>query len=243
MYDQLPILLRLQEIDDRIDRLESRKAVVPQKLQALEAELAKYRERLQVKNGVLEELQKKRRSKDRQLSLHQSQMEKYKSQRLSIKSNKEYAALELEIGALAAEISAVEDEILELMISIDEADDELAAVRDEVKAQEDIFNKKKEELFSEIRELDQQIAEWVRKRGFFVDQIDAPLLSRYTSWRKRRGSSMVAVIEGQSCGGCHLTLPPQLINEVRKKEQLYTCNSCGRVLYWRDEEEVTKSEE
>jgi len=238
MYDQLAILLRLQEIDEEIDKLESEKAKVPVELRALEAELTKYRERFQAKSDALEELQKERRSKDRQLNVQQAQLEKYKSQRLSVKTNKEYDALESEIAELAGANSAIEDEILELMISIDEADDEIEVARNELKAQEDTFKKKRDESLSEVKKLDRQVAEWNKKRDGFLGQIDSALMSRYDNWRKRRGSSLVAVIEGESCGGCHLKLPPQLINEVRKKKELHTCNSCGRILYWKEEEEV-----
>ena len=39
MYDQLPILLQLQEVDGEIDRLESEKARIPIELKALESRL------------------------------------------------------------------------------------------------------------------------------------------------------------------------------------------------------------
>lgn len=236
MYDQLPILLQLQEIDDEIDKLGSRKARIPVELRALDAELAEYRQAFQVQTDALEELQKERRSKDRQLSVQQAQLEKYKSQRLSVKTNKEYDALESEIADLEEANSAIEDEILELMISIDEATDEIEVAENELKVQEDLLKKKRDESLSEVKKLDQQIAQWNKKRGGFLGKVDPALMSKYDNWRKRSGSSLVAVIEGQSCGGCHLKLPPQLINEVRKKKELHTCNSCGRILYWEDEE-------
>lgn len=236
MYDQLPILLQLQEIDSKIDKLENLKASEPTKLQALEAELTKFREIVQSKSNAVEELQKKRRSKDRQLSLQQAQIEKYKSQRHSVKTNKEYTALELEISELESACSAIEDEIIELMIAIDEANNELGLAKNELKNQEDIFRKRKEEILSEIEELDRQIAEWTALRKGFVGKIDPVLINRYNDWRKRRGSSLVAVIDGQACGSCHITLPPQLVNEVRKKEELHTCSNCGRILYWMDED-------
>jgi len=236
MYDQLPTLLQLQEIDGEIDRLENRKAKIPVEVQVLDAELAKYNEEFRAKSDAMEELQRNRRSKERQLGVQQGQLEKYKSQRLSVKTNKEYTALESEIAELEESNSAIEDEILELMISIDESADEMELSRDMLKAQEGKFKKSKSKFLSELKKLEQETDEWNKKRNHFLGEIHPALMSKYDSWRKRRGSSLVAVIEGQSCGGCHLTLPPQLINEVRKKEQLYTCNSCGRILYWKDEE-------
>ncbi len=235
MYEQLPILLQLQEIDSEIDKLESKKAEIPVELKRLDAELAKYREEFQAKNARLEELQRDRRSKDRQLSVQQDQLEKYKIQRLSVRTNKEYTALESEIADLEESNSTIEDEILELMISIDEATDELEAAKEELKAREDVLRKERGEYLSQIKELEKQITVWNERRHGFIGKVDPTLMSKYNSWRKRRGSSLVAVIEGQTCGGCHLKLPPQLINEVRKKKHLHTCNSCGRILYWEDQ--------
>ncbi len=238
MYDQLPILLQLQEIDDKIDKLESEKAIIPAELQALEAELEEHKSVFQTKSDVLEELQKERRSKDRQLDTQQAQLDRYKSQRLSVKTNKEYTALESEITDLEEANSSIEDEILELMISIDEASDEIEVARKELEIQEDVFKKKRGKFLSEVKKLDRQIAKWNKEREVFLEKISSTLMSRYNGWRERRGSSLVAVIAGQSCGGCYLRLPAQLINEVRKEQELHTCNSCGRILYWQDEDKV-----
>jgi len=243
MYDQLPIILQLQEIDGEIDRLKSEKQKIPIELQALEAELARHRERFQLESDKLEELKRERRSKERQLSIQQDKLEQYKSQRLSVRTNKEYTALESEIAELEESDSAIEDGILELMISIDEATDELEGAKHELDAQEGEFNRRREKLLSDLRNLDRQIAQWNEKRGGFLEKIGPALMRKYDDWRKRRGSSLVAVIHGQSCGGCHLTLPLQLINEVREKRKIYTCNSCGRILYWEEKGEQSESEE
>jgi len=243
MYDQLPVILQLQEIDGEIYKLDSEKKKIPIELQRLETELARHRDIFQLESDKLEELKKERRSKERQLSIQQDKLEQYKSQRLSVRTNKEYTALESEIAELEESNSAIEDEILEFMISIDEATDEIGGAKKELDAQEDKFKKRRRKILSDLKELDKQTAQWDEKRGDFLDKIGPTLMRKYDDWRERRRSSLVAVIYGQSCGGCHLTLPPQLINEVRKKREIYTCNSCGRILYWEDKSEQPESEE
>jgi len=240
MYDQLPILLQLQEIDDEIDKLEAEKAKIPAELEVLEAELTKHRTAFQGTSEGLEELQRQRRSKDRQLDTQQTQLEKYKSQRLSVKTNKEYTALESEIADLEMLNSNVEDEILEMMISIDESGDVIEVARKKLEAQEEVFEKKREEFLTEIRKQSRRIGRWNRKRKVFLEQISPAIMDRYDNWRNRRGTSLVAVIKGRSCGGCNLNLPLQLINEVRKAQELHVCNSCGRILYWQNEEDVVE---
>jgi len=41
---------------------------------------------------------------------------------------------------------------------------------------------------------------------------------------------MVSVI-GDACGACNINLPPQVINEIRLKQELIHCGSCARILY------------
>jgi uncharacterized protein len=236
MYDQLRTLLELQKIDSEIDKLETIKAVEPVKLRALEAELSKHREKTETKSKEIEELQKGQRELQRQLSVQQAKIDKYKAQRATVKTNKEYSALELEISESESSNSETEEEILKLMISLDKAEGELKLAQEEFRNQEDIFHKREEIIILEIKKLNRKIAKWSKKRTEFTSKINQSLITRYDNWRKRKKTDFIAVIEGKACGGCHLTLPPQLINEVRKKKELLNCNSCGRVLYWMEEE-------
>jgi len=238
MYDQLQLILELQKIDSEIDKLEHQKALEPAKLRALETELAKFKVKSDSKTKNVEELQKQKRDLDRKLIIQQEKINKYKSQRLAIKTNKEYTALELEISELELSNSETEEEIIKFMLDIDKSDEELESAKKELKSQENIFQKKKEKILSEVRALTKQIKEWEQKRNGFTVNITPSLMNKYNDWRKRKGSSLVAVIEGQTCGCCHLTLPAQLINEVRKKKDFYICNSCGRILYWIDEVKI-----
>ena len=34
------------------------------------------------------------------------------------------------------------------------------------------------------------------------------------------------------CIQCHMTLRPQLLQELKRGEKLMYCESCGRMLYW-----------
>lgn len=243
MYEQLPMLLGLQDVDNEIDKFKRQRDASPIKLKQLDIELQKYKEIYESKNKVLEEILKLRRDKERTQMLQQHQLQKYRAQQLTVKTNKEYTALEIEITELKEAISKTEDEILELMISADEATNEVQQAKEQLQLQERVIQAKKEEVLSEIKQLDDEIAKWMQKRQEYINKIDNALMERYNAWRKRRGSSLVSVITDQACGECHMTLPPQLINEVRKKERIYTCTNCGRILYWKEQEDVQEQKE
>ena len=41
--------------------------------------------------------------------------------------------------------------------------------------------------------------------------------------------------------GCHMTLPPQQVNEVLKGDKLNLCPTCQRILYYEAPEEEAES--
>ena len=41
----------------------------------------------------------------------------------------------------------------------------------------------------------------------------------------------VAEVKNGACGGCQLQLPPQLVAEVRRGDELMDCSYCHRILF------------
>jgi predicted nucleic acid-binding Zn-ribbon protein len=65
-------------------------------------------------------------------------------------------------------------------------------------------------------------------------RLDRQTLSIYERVRKGRGGqAVVRVSDGrQACSGCYKTLPPQRIQELKRQDQIITCQNCGRILIW-----------
>jgi predicted nucleic acid-binding Zn-ribbon protein len=42
----------------------------------------------------------------------------------------------------------------------------------------------------------------------------------------------VVAVWKEVCDGCHMSIPPQLYNELQKSNELITCPSCSRIIYW-----------
>jgi uncharacterized protein len=60
--------------------------------------------------------------------------------------------------------------------------------------------------------------------------------------RNKSGLGIVPVLNG-ICTGCHMILPGQFVNDVRKGEEILFCPYCSRILFHSDAEEDMKSEE
>jgi predicted nucleic acid-binding Zn-ribbon protein len=236
LSQQLATLYELQKVDTQIRRLEEQKKAIPDQIEQLSLEYEKYKQQLQDKEEELEAIQKELRSKNRTLETQQEQLKKYYTQRKSVKTEKEYNALEREINNLQKKNSILEDEILELLFSSDEVTEALKEHQKVHRAEKISYEKQKKDLLSASADCDRQIAEWTNKRSLYDNRIDSQLLTVYDEWRIRRGRSLLALVVGNTCGGCNMTIPPQTINEIHKREKLINCSSCSRILYLPEEQ-------
>ena len=72
-------------------------------------------------------------------------------------------------------------------------------------------------------------------REKFVRELDGEILSKYNLIRSRRNGIAIVEINSNTCGGCFMNLPPQLIIEIRKKNKIIQCPSCQRILIWNED--------
>ena len=71
-------------------------------------------------------------------------------------------------------------------------------------------------------------------RDSVAQSLDARLRSKYENVFKRRAGLAVVTIVNGTCSGCHMYVPPQTINEIRKSGVIHVCPSCQRILYVSD---------
>jgi predicted nucleic acid-binding Zn-ribbon protein len=103
------------------------------------------------------------------------------------------------------------------------------------------------DLLVKLQDLDMMISELeeVSKIGFevggkknieearteLVNQISRPLLYTYEKLRKRYKRAIVPV-KNHVCLGCFMRVPTSLSVRGREDTAVYTCEGCGRILYW-----------
>ena len=77
------------------------------------------------------------------------------------------------------------------------------------------------------------------KREKEASALQAVHLKRYTMLLGKRDGLAVVPVNDSVCQGCHMTLPPQQVNEVRKADKLNLCPTCQRILYIKLEQDET----
>lgn len=236
---QLSLLYELQQVEVKIKKLQEKKNQTPPKIKELESKFEEEKAALEQKKSGVEEAKVAQKSKTNLLQTQQEQLKKYQLQRFEIKTNKEYQALETEIAKLSDKNSALEDQILEDMFLIDKLNEEYK-LHQQIYAQKDKeHNQKKSELTSEVEATEAEISRWNKKRNESYKFIDKSLIDKYENWKRRTGTFLLSVItEENACSGCYITVPPQVINEIKKDIGIMTCTSCGRILYHQGHQET-----
>jgi predicted nucleic acid-binding Zn-ribbon protein len=235
MLKDLKQLLRLQALDSQIDERQDKKKEVPNRLLPFKEKVKEATEKLRKATGELEELQKQRRHEERELEARGLDLKKYQKQLYEVKDNKAYTALKEEIASTEEQNFQAEEKILEFLEEEEKKTGENKEVVQSLKKIKDILEKEEVGAKEEIKILDGEIARIEARRREVAQTIGADTLARYEKLRKGKEGLAIVLLEGSSCGGCHMSLPPQKVNEVKKGDKFITCDNCNRILCWPEE--------
>jgi predicted nucleic acid-binding Zn-ribbon protein len=176
--------------------------------------------------------QKSRRAREGEISAARDKISHYKDQSLQVKTNDQYRALLHEIEHQEAQIRLIEDQILGEMIESEslerklrEAEAKLAEERQQTQREVAVAEQRK-------REDEKELSQVRSERSSIQPRIAVDIYETYERIaRGRKGEAVVPVTDG-TCGACHVHLRPQVFSEVMSSDQLHTCESCGRILYY-----------
>jgi uncharacterized protein len=237
MLPDIENLLKLQDADKEIRRLQDEVAELPKRVAAIELKLAGTKAQMEKAQASVKADEASRRKFETAISDLRGKISKYRDQSLDVKTNEQYKALLHEIQFAEQEIAANEDKILELMVNADARDKEVKAAQAEMKAETAEIEKEKEEARQRTAEDEKQLTDWRGKRDQLRAGIDEDLLRHYERVSKFRGTGISEVLD-HKCMGCQVMLRPQTYNEVRTGQQTVMCDSCQRVLYFNPAHEL-----
>jgi len=242
MLPDIENLLKLQDADKEIRRLQDEVAELPKRVAAIEQKLAGTKAQLDKAQAAVKTDEAARRKYDTNIKDLREKISKYRDQSLAVKTNDQYKALLHEIQFAEKEISANEDKILELMVNADARDKEVKAAQAELKEETAEIEKEKEQARQRTAEDEKLLAEWRGKRDQLRAGIREDLLRHYERVSKFRGSG-ISEVRDHKCMACQVILRPQTYNEVRSGTETVVCDSCQRILYFNPKEELVEKKE
>ncbi len=230
MQESLRALLELQKTDQDLHELEQFKVDIPNQLKSMESAQSEAEARLSDQETKVSDIDKDRRQHERDLQAAQEQVKKYQGQLYSVKTNKEYDALQAEIQAQKNRISELEDAILQMISEAETEQETLETIRGETESLIERFSEERTALESRLSAVDEDVAVKMDERKRMAMRVENPVLKVYDRIRRNlRGMTVVPLKKG-ACSGCFHIIPLQVIMQIRQGQRLVSCESCGRIL-------------
>jgi predicted nucleic acid-binding Zn-ribbon protein len=228
----LEVLLKIQELDSKMDEIESSKADIPKQLGGQQAALAAAQAALLVVKKSGDESLKNRKLQELELAAKVQDIKKLQEQQYTVKDNNSYAAIKHEIQTRSEEAGKMEVIIITAMIEEDNHKNKLAESNSAIKREEDKLKQLEAKCIEDGKSLDKDIEAVRKQREAETSKLEnIALLKKYEEIRAGAGGKGIAKIEGTSCQCCFMNLRPQEAIEVKKYEKVIFCESCGRMLY------------
>lgn len=238
MNQNLSPLIELQKLDLRIMEITEQRRRIPERLHAVEAPLREAKQSLQDTSGAVEASVKERRSHEKDVEAQDAHTDKMRARLSELKTNKEYQAHLFELQMANKKKSEIEDKVLACMEKIEQLQVAAKEAEEKVRVAEQAFNKEKHVLDELDRKLSSELAELEGQQRERSAKVEPALLARYAKLKASRKDQPLAAIQRGMCSGCRLQIPPQLIAEVKRSQDLHTCPYCHRMLYWDGEAQV-----
>ena len=225
-------LYRLQTIDLEIDESTRRLKEVKAVLEGNE-ELQRVRQALQDGEKTLSQQRTRLRDQELEMRSLANKIASVEDRLYSgrIKNPKELANRQDEVQYLKRRKDGLEDQVLEAMIEVEESEASVTEQRERLARLEKEWQETQVRLSAEQNELMNRLSQLKAKRAKLQKTIEAGDLALYEDLRRRRYGQAVALLEGELCQACRVTLPTSKVQQARQGEALTLCGSCERILY------------
>jgi predicted nucleic acid-binding Zn-ribbon protein len=151
---------------------------------------------------------------------------------MQVQTSREHQALLKEIEDAKRMIKETEEQLLQAMEQAEQAEAKAVELENICNGEKELLAEETARVEGEVKKLNTRRKTVFNKRNKLSKTIHGSRMKRYDKLlKKRNGIAVVQVIDGV-CQGCFMAIPPQQFNEIRKGEQMLSCPTCQRMLYY-----------
>ena len=233
--EQLRKLVELQKIDVDIFSFKKELNDKPVLIEELKKQFEQKKTKLKQLEDGLKILQVDQKNKEIDLKSKEDLIVKTDAQLSQLKTNKDYQTKLLEIESIKADKSIIEEKILLSYDAIDEAKKKIDQERVLVAEEEKKFLEQKRKVDDELTQVQANLQHREGDRRQILPNINPEFLARYDRILNNRDGLALVPVKNHSCGGCYMSIPDQVVNQIKMYDQIVICEMCARLLYLEDE--------
>lgn len=233
MHPAIPQLLELQRLDQLLASWRTSLEAIPKRLKDADAKLTGARSAVAAAKEALSHGLTTRKKLELDAEQWKDRAKKYRAQTSSVKTNEAYKALQHEIANADGEASKAEDAVLEQMMALEELDRRLRHAEADLKESETAIQAEKKMIDDEFADKKKSWLEANAERKALAAKLPADIQQLYDRVSKKHPASALAQVRNNQCRGCGVRVLPHTIQllESDTDEELFRCESCGRILY------------
>ncbi len=226
----------MQEFDSQIYKLNEEKEALPAEIEKLRSAFEEKKKAAAAADKAFLDAQKEKKDRELDLAAREEAVKKLQSQLYSLKTNQEYNTMLRQIQDAKADASVIEDKILEAMDKIEKSKGLLETEKQKLAEEERSFSAEKKKIDDRIKELSDKIGAMQNQRNQMAPSIEKRVLTQYERILHSRQGLAICPVINNTCGGCHMAVPPQVINMIQMYQGIVTCEACNRILILPDEQ-------
>ena len=233
MKAELQELVALQNLDTTIRRLQKELEAIPQRRAEIEKEFDQRAFEIRALENRRDEARHTRTRVETEIVEQKTRAERAERNLMSSKKQEEYTAAIREADAARKQISTLETQVLEQLEILEQSESSLNERAAEIASLNSDRDARLKQFDDETRVQTEQLQASRAERERLFNSLPKQLSGQYKRISARiRDGVAVAEARNGACKACFMTLRPQAMAQVRRGEEIVTCDNCNRILYW-----------
>ncbi len=226
------IRLLIQIVKKDLDIQEKRRFLeeVPTCIKNIRKEVGEMDDELGEAKKEFEKFESERRHLEREVKTQNDKINSKRLDRDKANSNKVFRALGHEIEYLTKMVDKEEERILTILEKTEGKKKKLEERTVNVDQRKNEFLEEVKKLENDMLNAEETLKALEDEKVRILPHLSQKVRRMYDRISKVKGDSGVANLIGDVCRGCFSRVPPQKAHEIRKNDQILTCEVCGRIL-------------
>jgi predicted nucleic acid-binding Zn-ribbon protein len=230
---ELQQLVALQKLDTSLRKLQAELEATPQRRAEIEKEFDQRAFEIRALENARDEARHARARLELEIAEQRIRVERAERNLMSSKKQDEYTAAIREADAARKQISALETQTIEQMEVYEKAEASLNERGEEIASLNSDRDARLKSFDDETTAQTEKLATSRTERERLVSALPKSMGAQYVRTVARiRDGVAVAEARNGACMACFMALRPQAMAQVRRGEEIVTCDNCNRILYY-----------
>lgn len=225
-------LYRLQQVDSQMDQVHGRLKSIQETLQN-DRELRAAMDAFSASENESKTAERAFKSTGADVEKQRIKIELAESSLYGgkVHNPKELQDLQLDVVSLKKHLVTLENIELEAMSALENAEQGMQTAKSQLERVQADKSIQYNDLTKESASLQKETERLDSERKAVMSGIPQPSVLTYDSLRKQKRGVAITTVSDSACAACGTTLTPSQQQNARSTSQLFTCPTCGRILF------------